>query len=198
MRDGCGGVAVRQRFLHIRRHSKSAPEVLDIVSSIRAALAAEGLDLPSAGTSYTIVVVNVGDFGTPAVEPPSKGPTWLPGVSRAIREAAATYDMDEPAEPDAGSTRPDFPPQFLREVGLSCPDLTPRELEILSWIVLRMDYREIATAAGLSYHTVRTHARNIYDKLGVRSRREAVERFAGFARHSSPGGMPGSQKAGLR
>lgn len=52
--------------------------------------------------------------------------------------------------------------------------LSPREREILALLAARWTDREIADALYISYRTVTTHISNIYDKLGVRSRREAA------------------------
>jgi DNA-binding NarL/FixJ family response regulator len=53
-------------------------------------------------------------------------------------------------------------------------NLTTREHEILSYLARGYRYREIADALFISIETVRTHLRNIYEKLHVRSRSEAV------------------------
>jgi len=52
--------------------------------------------------------------------------------------------------------------------------LTPREREILQRLVEGLTMRQIAEALHVSYHTVDTHIRNIYEKLHVRSRSRAV------------------------
>ncbi|GAB1406697.1 response regulator transcription factor [Thermomonas brevis] len=52
--------------------------------------------------------------------------------------------------------------------------LSEREYTILSQVERGMSNREIAEAAGLSRLTIETHTRNIYRKLAVRSRAEAV------------------------
>jgi DNA-binding NarL/FixJ family response regulator len=54
------------------------------------------------------------------------------------------------------------------------PELTGRELEILAHIGAGMTSREIAGQLFISENTVRNHVRNILDKLGLRSRFEAV------------------------
>lgn len=51
---------------------------------------------------------------------------------------------------------------------------TPREQEILDLIAQGLRTKEIASQLGISSQTVQTHVRNIYDKLHVRSRTEAV------------------------
>ena len=53
-------------------------------------------------------------------------------------------------------------------------NLTPREHEILGYLGKGYRYKEIAEALFVSVETVRTHIRNIYDKLQVRSRTEAL------------------------
>lgn len=52
--------------------------------------------------------------------------------------------------------------------------LSPREREILTLLAARWTDREIADALYISYRTVTTHVSNIYDKLGIHSRREAA------------------------
>ena len=53
-------------------------------------------------------------------------------------------------------------------------NLTAREHEILSYLAKGYRYKEIAEALFVSVETVRTHIRNIYEKLQVRSRTEAL------------------------
>ncbi len=55
--------------------------------------------------------------------------------------------------------------------------LTQREQEILSHLAKGYRYKEIADTLFISVETVRTHLRNIYDKLHVRSRTEAVLKY---------------------
>ncbi len=50
--------------------------------------------------------------------------------------------------------------------------LTPREADVLGLLQLGRSNGEIAAALHVSVETVRTHARSVFRKLGVRSRRE--------------------------
>jgi len=50
--------------------------------------------------------------------------------------------------------------------------LTPREADVLSLLQLGQSNGEIAIALSVSVETVRTHARSVFRKLGVSSRRE--------------------------
>ena len=52
--------------------------------------------------------------------------------------------------------------------------LTEREKEILTELVNGKSYKMIAAALGISLQTVKTHFKNIYDKLHVHSQSEAV------------------------
>lgn len=52
--------------------------------------------------------------------------------------------------------------------------LTKREIEILTLLAQRLSNREIAEKLFISLGTVKLHTINIYKKLDVHSRREAV------------------------
>lgn len=54
--------------------------------------------------------------------------------------------------------------------------LTPREIDILTRISQGFSVAEAAQATGISHHTVTAHIKNIYSKLCVRNRVEAVNR----------------------
>ena len=61
-------------------------------------------------------------------------------------------------------------PAALRE------DLSQSELRVLRYLPSNLSALEIGHELYLSFHTVKTHMRNIYAKLGVHRRAEAVER----------------------
>lgn len=52
--------------------------------------------------------------------------------------------------------------------------LTPREREILVELERGLTYKEIAAKLTISYHTIHSHIKNIYEKLHAKSRRDAV------------------------
>jgi DNA-binding NarL/FixJ family response regulator len=52
--------------------------------------------------------------------------------------------------------------------------LTPREKEVLACIVNGLAYKMIASELNISYETVRSHVKKIYEKLHVASLTEAV------------------------
>jgi DNA-binding NarL/FixJ family response regulator len=55
--------------------------------------------------------------------------------------------------------------------------LSPREQEVLDCLSRGFLYKEIADKLGISYETVHTYIRRIYEKLQVRTRTEAVAKF---------------------
>lgn len=54
--------------------------------------------------------------------------------------------------------------------------LTDREKEILQWVSKGFSYKEIAAELSLSVETVRTHIRNIYEKLHACNKNEALRK----------------------
>ena len=60
-----------------------------------------------------------------------------------------------------------------RQLGLPGPDLlTPREADVLELLQEGRTNAQIAHTLSIGIETVRTHARNIYRKLGITSRRD--------------------------
>jgi DNA-binding NarL/FixJ family response regulator len=77
----------------------------------------------------------------------------------------------------------------FRQAPATVPDeekLSAREQQVLDFLVRGYMYKEIAEALGVSYDTVHTHVRRIYDKLHVRSRTEAVTKHL----RQTGGGLP--------
>ena len=54
--------------------------------------------------------------------------------------------------------------------------LTPQETELLRLLVEGHSYKTAANHLGISYHTVSFHFRNVYEKLEVHSKSEAVSK----------------------
>jgi len=67
--------------------------------------------------------------------------------------------------------------QTQQENSPQTESLSQREHEILSYLAKGHRYKEIADELFISIETVRTHIRNIYEKLHVRSRTEAVLKY---------------------
>ena len=61
--------------------------------------------------------------------------------------------------------------------------LSPREAEVLDLLAKGFLYKEISDQMKISYATVHTHIRHVYEKLHVRSRTEAVAKHLSQPRH---------------
>jgi DNA-binding NarL/FixJ family response regulator len=77
--------------------------------------------------------------------------------------------------------------------------LSERESEIVVLAARGLSNHQIATELGLSEATVKRHLANVYQKIGVRSRSEAVrtalmEQWIGIGEITSPDGSDGSSR----
>ena len=60
-------------------------------------------------------------------------------------------------------------------------ELSPREQEVLELLARGYLYKEIAESLSISVPTVNTYVRRMYEKLHVRSRSQAVAKYAGIS-----------------
>jgi LuxR family maltose regulon positive regulatory protein len=92
-------------------------------------------------------------------------------VQRLLAAFVEAPDTDSPGATEAAPASVGHrPPSALVE------SLTERELEVLQLIAEGLSNREIADRLVLALSTVKVHTRNIYGKLGVHSRTQAVIR----------------------
>src|SRR4029079_8552017 len=104
-------------------------------------------------------------------------------IHRAIAAGASTYllkDMLADDLPrivrDVHAGRRTLPPDVqarLRERAAN-PTLTSREVEVMKLVASGRRDKEIAVALAISSQTVRVHMKNIFAKLGVGDRTEAM------------------------
>lgn len=101
-------------------------------------------------------------------------------LAEAIRKAHAneTYFPDVPPE------KPIVIPSFVPSMGGQIPrgalpenNLTTMERSIARLLISGLAPNRIAQKLNMSYHTVHTHLKHIYKKLGVQSRGEAVAKL---------------------
>jgi DNA-binding NarL/FixJ family response regulator len=103
-------------------------------------------------------------------EPPEQIATFLRGVARgdaALSGGVARRLLDRVRE----GGRLDGIPDSITQV------LSAREVEVLLLLDEHLGTDEIAQRLFISEHTVRSHVKSLLKKLGVSSRREALERL---------------------
>jgi DNA-binding NarL/FixJ family response regulator len=92
-------------------------------------------------------------------------------VLQAIREVADGGAFFTPSVARRVLTNFQQHPQQAEHI-----DLSDREKGILKLLVDGLSYKMIAAELGLSFHTIHTHIKNIYEKLHVNSKGEAVSK----------------------
>lgn len=105
-------------------------------------------------------------------EPPERIVAFLRGVANgeaALSGAVARRLLDQVREGGGKTAVPESVAQAL----------SARELEVLLLLDRHLGTDEIAQRLFISEHTVRSHVKSLLGKLGVSSRREALERLAG-------------------
>jgi DNA-binding NarL/FixJ family response regulator len=103
-------------------------------------------------------------------EPPEQIATFLRGVARgdaALSGGVARRLLDRVRE----GGRPNGVPEEIARV------LSAREVEVLLLLDEHLGTDQIAQRLFISEHTVRSHVKSLLRKLGVSSRREALERL---------------------
>lgn len=102
--------------------------------------------------------------------------------SPATRIAESIIDLYNGGSPMSAAIARKVVSAFNRKEAQSSEydSLTAREKEILDFLEDGLRYKEIAGKLFLSVETVRTHIRNIYEKLQVQSRTEALNKVKKF------------------
>jgi len=117
------------------------------------------------------------ELGTPMVDLLHKLPTaseFTSQVERVVTSFGATGERSTAGE--AGVGKPPAPQRELKVAGRTLEGLSNRELDVLELLALRLQNKEIAARLNISPQTVGSHLKQIYQKLAVQGRRQAVER----------------------
>jgi DNA-binding NarL/FixJ family response regulator len=137
---------------------QSSPDTRIVVLANRPT-AAESNQLLSFGATACISKETQGRDIINAIHLASRGMRVLPRTTAAASDPAERFD-------------------YLPEADI----LTAREAEVLQLLQDGMTNAQIAHELSIGLETVRTHARNIYRKLGISTRRD----LAKFSRHPRP------------
>jgi len=98
-------------------------------------------------------------------------------LAAKIRNLLPAEPPEGPAEPKPRA--PEGPPRLADSFRLVDP-LSKTEIRVLRYLPTNSSAPEIARELSLSVHTVRTHVRHLFAKLGAHGRTEAVERARGL------------------
>jgi DNA-binding CsgD family transcriptional regulator len=85
---------------------------------------------------------------------------------------ALSVDMNVMARPAVRER-----PEGRHSYKLPTDSLSPREVEVCQLLTEGLAVKEVAARCGVSPRTAECHTRNLYKKLGVRSRVELLKRF---------------------
>lgn len=116
------------------------------------------LMLTSQATSHTLRTAL--ESGCDGFVTKSRGMADVLAAVAAVARGESPIRTDLEIDPTPGAT--------------GAPDLTPRELQVLELMGEGRANKEIAAALGLSVNTVRNHVAHLLEKLGARSKLEAV------------------------
>jgi len=116
----------------------------------------------------TVNMARTGGFIRPFIEP---GRELVSPLKRLAEKNIAVAYIEQIL---AAFSPPAHPPSSIART--SDDRLTHREVDILEMLAQRLQNKEIAEKLFISTHTVNAHLKNIYRKLDVRNRRQAVIR----------------------
>jgi DNA-binding NarL/FixJ family response regulator len=138
----------------VRQLKKIAPEILIIMLTVYEDT--ENIfDALAAGASGYLLKRTTGPELLDAIREVQRGGS--PMTTHIARKVVQSFQKNAPAQP--------------------AENLSEREQQVLDLLSQGLMYKEIADKLQISYETVHTYIRRIYEKLRVRTRTEAVAKF---------------------
>jgi LuxR family maltose regulon positive regulatory protein len=172
--EGLGEAEKRlQEYLRLSRTQHNTFQTITIMALQAVTLEKQGrTDDALAVLETAIDLARPGGFIRPFVE---LGPSMEGLLKRLAEKNVASGYIGQLLA--AFSPSPQPPPSSAQP---SDVQLTNRECDILELLAQRLQTKEIADKLSISTETVNTHLRNIYGKLNVHNRRQAVARAKGL------------------
>lgn len=91
-------------------------------------------------------------------------------------EAASIHTINEESDTIFAAAGNDFQRDFLDKTF----DITQREYEIIGYVLMGRHNKDISEILSISEFTVKTHLRNIFEKLQVESRAQLIAKIMGI------------------
>lgn len=105
-------------------------------------------------------------------------------MTRCCRAATSNWTAPNRSRPRAGSPRgiaiviDAARAGWVLPLAASAYGLTGREVEVVRCVLNGLDTRSVAASLHISEYTVQDHLKSVFDKVGVRSRRELAHKLA--------------------
>ncbi|HEV2092935.1 MAG TPA: helix-turn-helix transcriptional regulator [Rubrobacter sp.] len=161
---------------HVAQHTPAAERWLRELGELRAGWR-EWERLPQAVRSVAICLKRA---LSPHSERDREAVPQLRVRGRSGRWLTLYGSLTEPSDGRAGETVIVIEPSKPEEIAwlnVAAYALTPREEEIAGLVARGLSTRQISARLFVSEHTVQNHLRGVFEKVGVRSRRELVKRL---------------------
>lgn len=104
------------------------------------------------------------------------GEKWYVGLVAVLFAATGIWAGRRLVAAKKALPAPPPPPPRPKMETLDLLGITPRELEVLEQMALGLSNQEIAEKLFVSLNTVKTHTSNVFSKLGVQRRTQAIQK----------------------
>jgi LuxR family maltose regulon positive regulatory protein len=165
-----------QESLEMNRDNHNTRAIIEILSLLSLVCKGQGKDAEALSLlKRSLDLARPGEWIQPFIEP---GPPMADLLNRLEKKDADDFTgkiLTALNESQSQVSTADVPPGHkIPHLQALVEPLTNRELDILELLAERLQTKEIAEKKFISPETVKSHLKNIYQKLGVSNRREAV------------------------